>query len=91
MKNKNQSGFAVLELVLIVAVLALVGFAGYKVMNKQSTSKSASVATTPTQASLPTQIKTNADVSQSIKSLDATPIDSKLDPTQFDSSINALL
>ena len=91
MKDKNQSGFVVVELVLIVVVIAALSFAAIKVLHKEAPDKVAVTTPVASQVALPSKIQSKGDVSQSIKSLDATAIDSKLDPSQFDSSIKSLL
>lgn len=93
MKNsKSQSGFAVIELAIVIVVLAALAFVGFRMMNKSSDTKaSTTVSTSTAQTALPATIQTKGDVSQSIKSLDSTPIDNKLDPSQLDSSISSLL
>lgn len=86
MKNKDQSGFALVALVLIVVVVAALSFVAIEAINKNA-------ATTPvaSQVTLPSKIQSKGDINQTIKSLDATPIDSKLDSNQFDSDIRSLL
>ena len=91
MKYKNQSGFALVELVLVVVVVAALSFVAIKIMNKSSTTKSAATTPVATNVALPSKIQSKGDITQSIKSLDATPIDSKLNPNQFDSTISSLL
>lgn len=89
---KNQSGFAITEVALVVVIVAVLAFVGYKVMNnKNNPSTVTTNASTAAAATLPSKIKSKADVSRSIKALDDTPIDSKLDPKQLDTSINSLL
>ena len=91
MKNENQSGFALVELVLIVFVVAALSFVAIKVMNKNSTTKNAKTIPVASQITMPSKIQSKGDVTQSIKSLDATPIANNLDPNQFDSSISSIL
>lgn len=91
MNYKNQSGFALVELVVIVVVVAALSFVSLKVVNKSSGDNKASTTPVVAQVTLPSKIQSKGDVSQSIKALDTTPINSKLDPNQFDSSITSLL
>ncbi len=87
MRKLSQSGFGHVALVLIVVVLAVVGFAGYTVW------KAGQKTDTTQQASLPATIKTEADLTQTSKFLDesAKELDSSLDPSGLDGSINQLL
>jgi cell division protein FtsN len=87
-RSNNQHGFAALELILIAVVVVFIGFISVKVFKKPTATKTTVVSS---QVTMPTKIQSKADVSQSIKALDAAPIDSKLDPNQLNGSINSLL
>jgi Tfp pilus assembly protein FimT len=91
MQNEKQSGFAFVELVLIIVVVAALSFVAIKVMNKSFTTRSTATTPVAAQVTMPSKIQSKADVNLSIRSLDATPINNKLDPNQFDSSISSLL
>lgn len=91
LSNKNQSGFTVVEVALILVVVGIVGFVGYRIIKKSPTSQSANSAVPASQVSLPSKIQSKADVSKSIKALNATPIDNKLDPSQLDNDMSSLL
>jgi hypothetical protein len=90
MRKLSQSGFGHIALVLLVLVVAVVGFAGYTVW-KAGQKPSSSDSTQ--QATVPATIKTKADLTQTSKFLDttATELDSNLDPSSLDGSINQLL
>ncbi len=90
MRKLSQSGFGHVALVLLVLVLAVVGFAGYTVWKA---GQKTDTSNTGQQASLPATIKTEADLTQTSKFLDETAkeLDSSLDPSGLDSSINQLL
>ncbi len=97
MKNlkHNQKGFAVVEFILIVMIVVVVSAIGFRISQKQS-NKTAPVATTKptTQSStksLPTQIQSSSDINSSVTTLNADPISTQLDETQFDSNISSLL
>lgn len=84
---KSQTGFAVVEIVLAVVILALVGFVGYKVydarkdlsITEQSTQQSDSQSTASDVKSAPA-IKTVSDLDTALTILDETnPGGSNLD------------
>lgn len=87
--SKNQNGFAVIEVAIIIVVVALLSFVALRVMNKDN--NKTDFGTIVPQASLPVKIHTKDDVSKSIKALDGQPIDSQLDPSQLDGNISSLL
>lgn len=88
MRKLPQSGFGHVALVLIVVVLAVVGFAGYTVWQAGQ-----NTGDTSQQATVPETITTKADLTQTSKYLDqaGTELDSSLDPSGLDGSINQLL
>lgn len=88
--SKDDRGIAHFVLVLLaVAVIAAIAFAGYRVMNnggagsKTATSESKQVA-------VPDQIKTRADLTQADKALDTMPIDNGVNPDSLNNDLNAL-
>ena len=90
----NQSGFELASLAAVVLLVAVIGFAGYKVWQRDS--NSADTATkTSTQAStaVPATIDSQADLSSTAKSLDdASPqVNSDVNGDSLDADINDLL
>lgn len=79
--SRNQRGFEVFSLIVVILVLAIIGFAGYKIYQRESADKS---------SALP-QIQTKSDLNKASDTLDSTPIDESLDPNQLDSDIESLL
>jgi hypothetical protein len=90
--RNNQKGFASLELVLILILVGVIAFAGFRVMSNKKAAKTATT-TSSTTASIvvPAKLTTKADAINAGKALDQTPIDSQLNPTQLDSNIKSLL
>lgn len=87
MKNrKNQSGFAILELILVVVIVAVLAGAGWWVYNRQhKSSPAASNSTASSQSSSGNvspapQIKTSNDLDQALQVLNQN------DPTTANSS-----
>jgi predicted negative regulator of RcsB-dependent stress response len=91
MKTTNQSGIAHLGLVLSVLVIAAVSFAGYRVWQTRDTV--APVTATVSGSTIPSAIKTKADLTQTSKALDETnsQLDASLNDSALDSDINSLL
>lgn len=88
----NQAGSSHLVVVLLVAVLAVVGFAGYRVMqNQNATSQVASTSPVATTATVPAKINNKTQAQQAGKALDAEQIDSTLDSAALDSDLNSIL
>jgi hypothetical protein len=86
---RNEQGLAhVVVLLLIMAVVAAVAFAGYRVV-KSDEADNASLSTASLTA-VPKKIETKNDISKAIKALDATPIQSSVDPSQLNSDLNSL-
>ncbi len=88
MKRLNQSGSHVVALLVVVAALAIVGLAGYKVMQARNT-----VDTQQTAAQVPAAINNAADLQQANKVLDdsSAQLDSGLDDSQLDADLNSML
>jgi cytoskeletal protein RodZ len=98
--KKNQSGFAVLELVLLVVVVGIIGVVGWKVMsmNKSTNDSASSTGTTKTTAAesisgvpdtVP-EIKKTADLDTASKTLDSTdPDGSSTDLASLETQLSA--
>ena len=90
MKKLNQNGFGLIPVLLIVAVIGLVAFAGYRVMNKDTP-----IADSSSQLSrdspAPEGINNASDIDAASKALDDTPVDSGMNAEQLDSDIESLL
>lgn len=87
--KKSETGAAHLALIIVVILVVVIGFVGYRVVKNNN--KSLSNTPVAVNNNAPTQIKTQADVKQAAKALDATSIDSSLDPSQLDKDLNSLL
>jgi hypothetical protein len=91
MKKTSQKGIAHLSLLLLLVVIAVVAFAGYKVAKNHDQIKP-SVSTTAPAASSPTQtIESQGDLNNAESTLDNTNLDSNLNPNDYDQDINSLL
>jgi predicted negative regulator of RcsB-dependent stress response len=86
----NARGASHIVVIALVAILAVVGFAGYKVLGNNS-KQSASTSSQNQAVTAPDKIKTKADLQQSAKSLDGADVDKSLDSTQLDTDLNDLL
>lgn len=84
---KAQSGFGLLPLFLIIAVVASAGIMSYRLVTNDTELVTSQNAT----AVVPKSIKTKADVTQATKVLDATSVDNSINPDQLDADISALL
>lgn len=88
-KTLNQEGIGHVVIALAVAVVAVVGFVGYRVASTSNPSKSSDVATRQTAA--PRSIKNSSDIKRANSSLETTNVDSSVNDGQLDSDLNSLL
>lgn len=85
MRLRNERGAGHIVAVLLVLVLAVVGFAGYTVMKSQA--KNANTSSTQAKIDAAPELK-NADATLTQTNND---LDSGLDTTALDADINAML
>ena len=88
---KDQRGIGHLLLLAALAVVTLVGVAGYRVVNTADTGSSDSVSISSSSAGEVKEIKSKADLQKADNSLDNTAIDGSVNPNQLDHDLNALL
>jgi hypothetical protein len=88
--KKTTQGFAHLGLLLLVLVVAVVAFAGYKVAKSHSDNTSNS-ATKPATAQVIPAIKNTADLNAVETTLNNQNIDSNLNPDSLNQDVDALL
>ncbi len=87
--NSNQNGFGFVAVLAVVALLGVVAFAGLRVMSANQVDSSVSSLTRA--HNVPAKIQTSADITKASAALDATPIDTGVNPNQLDKDINSLL
>lgn len=95
----NQSGFSVIELVIVLLVVSIVGVIGYKVYNRSQNKTASSTSAQSAEgsekatdvASVPTSVKTTSDLAKADKTLDATDPGSSnnSDSSQLDTAMAA--
>ena len=85
--RSNQQGIGHVVALLVLVLVAAVAFAGWRVMNANKTSDTTARAASQT----PSVLKTKADVTKAANELDATSVDSTVNPDSLDSDINSLL
>ena len=92
MKRLNQSGSHVLGFALLVLVLGVVGFAGYKVQQAHNNSDTA-VQTATTTAKVPATIANTAELQQASRALDdsSAQLNSSLDDSSLNTDLNSML
>ena len=89
--TRNQNGSSHLVMVLVVALVALIGFAALRVVNNKSTTDTAVVSTPVTTASIPAKIENKTQAAQASKALDAEAIDKSLDSTSLNNDLKSVL
>lgn len=85
MKRAHNTGFSIIEMVVVVAVVSLIGFLGYTFYSKQQTK----VASTTPVATVPAapEINSAADLTTAEKALDSTANANSHDSAQLDSEL----
>ena len=88
MKTRNlQSGFGAIAAVFLVLVVAVIGFAGYKVFTMDKGSNAPVATATPVNnMAAPSAIKSKADLAKAAQALDNTS--STVDSTLNDNALN---
>jgi hypothetical protein len=85
MRNK-QSGFAVFELVLVVVVVAILGFTVYNFLSNRADSPTASNISVPNAP----QVTTASDLNKADDTLDSINVDeANLDSANIDAELSA--
>jgi hypothetical protein len=91
MKNiKSQTGFAHLALVLLLLVMVVMAFAGYRVVKNHQDTTAANLTSTSISSS-PRVIETKADLDKATNELNSQSVDSDLNPDSLNSDISNLL
>ena len=92
MKRLDQTGSHIVAVALLVAVLGVVGFAGYKVMSANKSNTDTTTATTKS-STVPSNIRNTADLTQAASVLDssASQVNNGLDDNGLNSSLNDML
>jgi Flp pilus assembly protein TadG len=88
--KRTQKGFAHLALVLLILVVAIVAFAGYKVVKNRQDKTAANTTSTAITNSSQT-INSKADLDKASSTLNSQSVDSDLNPASLDSDISNLL
>jgi hypothetical protein len=91
-KKSQQSGFSHVLLLGLLVVVAVVGFAGYRVVNNQKDTTNLSDSTVKESAAVkvPDTIKDNTDLVQTQKAVEQTSVDSDLNPADLNQDVNDL-
>lgn len=91
MNTSSEAGSHILGLALGIVVIAVIGFAGYKVWTMQQTA--ANTTPTTTTAVVPTKITNKATLDQAATVLDqsSAQLNSGLDSSSLNTYLNALL
>lgn len=85
---RNNKGFSIVEVLIIVLVLALVGFIGWKVWDNLANKPAATNDTTTQQETTPaTEVESKSDLDKVDKTLDDTNVDGN-EVQQLDSQVN---
>lgn len=87
----NQKGFELVGVLIVLVVLTVIVFVGYRAVNGRISKTSLPAASTSSAIQLPSKIKSKADVQQASKSLDADSADKQLNPAQLDKDLTSLL
>jgi uncharacterized protein (UPF0333 family) len=90
MKKTSQTGFAHLGSLLLVLVLVVIAFAGYKVAQNHNSKVKNSTSTAANTEQVQT-IKSASDLDKAQTTLDNTNVDGDLNPDSMDQDVQSLL
>jgi len=90
MKKTSQSGIAHLGLLLLVLVVAVISFVGYKLEQSRNNSPTASTTNVAQAAQTIPAINSKADLNTAETTLNSQNIDGDLNPSSFDQEVSAL-
>jgi uncharacterized protein (UPF0333 family) len=88
--KRTQNGFAHLALVLLVLIMIVIAFAGYRVIKNRQAKTTANTTSTAITNSAET-INSNADLDKAANSLNGQSVDSTLNPDSLNSDVSNLL
>ena len=94
--RKNQSGFSLVEVCVIVVVLVLVGFVGYTVVNRSNdksqttpTSQASKQSATANDVAEAPAVASTDDLNTAASTLDSMDVDSQSDTARLDAELAA--
>jgi Tfp pilus assembly protein PilV len=87
--RKDQSGFSAVELLIIIVVVGLLGFAGYTAYNRMQDDKAASQSPTATDVKSAPAINSTSDLDAASAILDETDPSSSGDSTALEAELSA--
>ena len=94
MRNlRDQKGSSHIILLVGVVVIVVVAFVGYRVLNNTTPTASSTTPSPNTNVAssiTPAQIKDTADLKKAVNDLGSTSIDGAINPGSFDNDLNAL-
>lgn len=88
--KRTQNGFAHLALILLLLVMVVIAFAGYKVVKNRQDKITANKTSTAITNSVET-INTKADLDKATSELNSQSVDSTLNPDSLNSDVTSLL
>ncbi|HSX06871.1 MAG TPA: hypothetical protein VLG92_04065 [Candidatus Saccharimonadia bacterium] len=93
MKRLDQSGSHILAFALLILVLGVVGFTGYKVQQSHDKTDVADSSVTSTQTTVPKAVTTTADLQAAGQVLDqsSAQLSNSLDDGQLNADLNSML
>jgi Tfp pilus assembly major pilin PilA len=92
MKKLNQSGFEAATVIVLVLIVAVIGFAGYKVYQNRTGGTYAAGTTAPVKtAAIPDKINSKADLTSANKALDSQNVSGSVSGDALNQDINDML
>lgn len=81
--KSNQSGFSVIEILIVIAVLVVIGFVGWRFI---STKQQADNGTSQSQQA--PEVNNSDDLKEAEEFVEGTDVDGQLDTSEIDSALN---
>jgi uncharacterized membrane protein len=92
--NRQRNGFAPTQIILVVLLVAVVGVAGWFVVQNNSSDDASSEVSTQSSEQAQVQsvpIESSEDIDAAVTELEAIPVDTDLDTAELDQDIQAVL
>lgn len=89
--KKTQDGFAHLALLLLLVVVAVAAYTGYKVVKDHQKTTTENLTSTSVTQSVSDRINNAGDLNKALNTVNGQDIDNNLNPSSLDNDVDSLL